>query len=134
MASRANVISIPFVCLHKQKEYPVKGILKLPSGYLVQMWLVENLISDLTRNVRYNRHSSKDSLYQFQDKVLVMSIIRPTRDLMRELAPPTQVILPNDAKKLHQFKDLLERMLMLDPAKRASVNHCLAHPFIQDNA
>lgn len=51
---------------------------------------------------------------------------------MRELAPPHHAILTSDAKKLVQFKDLLERMLMLDPAKRASVNHCLAHPFIQD--
>lgn len=68
----------------------------------------------------------------FQDKVVVMSIIRPTRDIMRELQPPNQAVLPSDAKKLQQFKDLLERMLVLDPLKRASVNHCLAHPFIQD--
>lgn len=79
-----------------------------------------------------NRHNTKDPLYQFQDKVVLMSMIKPSRDIMRELAPPHQAVLALDAKKIGQFKDLLERMLMLDPAKRASVNHCLAHPFIQD--
>lgn len=61
-----------------------------------------------------------------------MSSIKPTRDLQMELAPPHHRLPPTEAKKISQLKDLLERMLMLDPAKRASVNHCLTHPFIQE--
>ncbi|KAJ8736906.1 hypothetical protein PYW07_000177 [Mythimna separata] len=67
-----------------------------------------------------------------REKVVIISSIKPTRDLQAELAPPHHRIAPAEAKKIAQLKDLLERMLMLDPAKRASVNHCLAHPFIQD--
>lgn len=67
-----------------------------------------------------------------REKVVVISSIKPTRDLQAELAPPHHRLATPEAKKIAQLKDLLERMLMLDPAKRASVNHCLAHPFIQD--
>lgn len=68
----------------------------------------------------------------FQEKIVIMSSIKPTRDLQTELAPPHHRLPAPEAKKITQLKDLLERMLMLDPAKRASVNHCLAHPFIQE--
>ncbi|KAJ8737888.1 hypothetical protein PYW08_000483 [Mythimna loreyi] len=67
-----------------------------------------------------------------REKIVIISSIKPTRDLQAELAPPHHRIAAPEAKKIAQLKDLLERMLMLDPAKRASVNHCLAHPFIQD--
>lgn len=67
-----------------------------------------------------------------REKVVVMTSIKPTRDLQSELAPSHHRLPANEAKKITQLKDLLERMLMLDPAKRASVNHCLAHPFIQE--
>lgn len=67
-----------------------------------------------------------------REKVVIISSIKPTRDLQAELAPPHHRLPTPEAKKITQLKDLLERMLMLDPAKRASVNHCLAHPFIQE--
>ncbi|XP_013179478.1 PREDICTED: serine/threonine-protein kinase prp4 isoform X2 [Papilio xuthus] len=67
-----------------------------------------------------------------REKVVIMSSIKPTRDLQLELAPPHHRLPPEEAKKIAQLKDLLERMLMLDPTKRASVNHCLTHPFIQE--
>lgn len=67
-----------------------------------------------------------------KEKVVIMSSIKPTRDLQTELAPPHHRLPVPEAKKITQLKDLLERMLMLDPSKRASVNHCLAHPFIQE--
>lgn len=35
-------------------------------------------------------------------------------------------------RKVKQLKDLLEGILMLDPAKRISINAALAHPFIQE--
>ncbi|CAG4942860.1 unnamed protein product [Colias eurytheme] len=67
-----------------------------------------------------------------REKVVIMSSIKPTRDLLSELAPPLHRLPAAEAKKVTQLKDLLERMLMMDPTKRASVNHCLAHPFIQE--
>ena len=35
-----------------------------------------------------------------------------------------------DPKLLAQFKDLLERIFMLDPEKRMTVAQALSHPFI----
>lgn len=35
-------------------------------------------------------------------------------------------------KKLGQLKDLLEHCLVLDPAKRMTINQALVHPFITD--
>ncbi|XP_038216440.1 serine/threonine-protein kinase prp4 [Zerene cesonia] len=67
-----------------------------------------------------------------REKVVIMSSIKPTRDLLSELAPSLHRLPAPEAKKVNQLKDLLERMLMIDPTKRASVNHCLAHPFIQE--
>lgn len=67
-----------------------------------------------------------------REKIVIMSSIKPTRDLQTELAPPHHRLPPPETKKINQLKDLLERMLMLDPSKRASVNHCLAHAFIQE--
>lgn len=36
------------------------------------------------------------------------------------------------AKKCEQLKDLLDKMLMLDPSKRISLNEALLHPFITE--
>jgi len=41
--------------------------------------------------------------------------------------------LPEDQlRKVSQLKDFLEKILILDPSKRLSINHALAHPFIQE--
>ena len=41
--------------------------------------------------------------------------------------------LPEDQmRKVQQFRDFLDRIHVLDPAKRISLNECLLHPFIQD--
>ncbi|KAJ0183956.1 hypothetical protein K1T71_000379 [Dendrolimus kikuchii] len=67
-----------------------------------------------------------------REKIIIISSIIPTRDLQSELAPRHHRLPPAEAKKITQLKDLLEKMLMLDPSKRAPVNQCLAHPFIQE--
>lgn len=66
-----------------------------------------------------------------REKVVVMTNINQSRDLSAELIGRQR--LPEDqVKKVGQLKDLLEKTLMLDPAKRISINHALAHPFIHD--
>uniref|UniRef100_A0A182QUI4 Serine/threonine-protein kinase PRP4 homolog n=1 Tax=Anopheles farauti TaxID=69004 RepID=A0A182QUI4_9DIPT len=66
-----------------------------------------------------------------REKVVVVSMIKPTRDLQQELIAGQN--LPDDQiRKVSQLKDLLDKMFALDPAKRISLNHALAHPFIQD--
>lgn len=67
----------------------------------------------------------------FQEKIVVQSAVKPTRDLQQELIADQN--LPEDQqKKVLQLKDLLEKVFALDPAKRISLNQALAHPFIQD--
>ncbi|XP_018425957.1 PREDICTED: serine/threonine-protein kinase PRP4 homolog [Nanorana parkeri] len=66
-----------------------------------------------------------------REKVTVMSTINPTKDLLVDLIGCQR--LPEDQrKKVHQLKDLLDQILMLDPAKRISINQALQHPFIQE--
>jgi len=61
----------------------------------------------------------------------VLSTIAPNRDLLAELVGYQR--LPEDQmRKVKQLKDLLESVLMLDPAKRISINGALSHPFIQE--
>lgn len=61
----------------------------------------------------------------------MLSTISPTRDLLAELVGFQR--LPEDQmRKVKQLRDLLESILMLDPAKRISINSALAHPFIQE--
>ena len=35
-------------------------------------------------------------------------------------------------RKVTQLKDLLEKIFMLDPAKRITINEALSHPFIKE--
>uniref|UniRef100_A0A1A7XGF1 Serine/threonine-protein kinase PRP4 homolog n=1 Tax=Iconisemion striatum TaxID=60296 RepID=A0A1A7XGF1_9TELE len=66
-----------------------------------------------------------------REKVTLMSTINPTKDMLSELIGCQR--LPEDQrKKVMQLKDLLEGTLMLDPAKRISINQALQHPFIQE--
>lgn len=67
----------------------------------------------------------------FQDKIVVINIIKPTRDLQQELIA-NQNLPEEQLRKVVQLKDLLDKIFSLDPSKRISLNHALAHPFIQD--
>ncbi|KAM9308284.1 serine/threonine-protein kinase PRP4 homolog [Gastrophryne carolinensis] len=66
-----------------------------------------------------------------REKVTVMSTINPTKDLLSDLIG-CQRLPEEQRKKVHQLKDLLDQILMLDPAKRISINQALQHPFIQE--
>lgn len=66
-----------------------------------------------------------------REKITVMSNINPTKDLLALLIGYQR--LPEDQlKKVTQLKDLLDKMLVVDPSKRISLSHCIAHPFIQE--
>ncbi|XP_043094374.1 pre-mRNA processing factor 4Bb [Puntigrus tetrazona] len=66
-----------------------------------------------------------------REKVTVMSTINPTKDLLADMIGGQR--LPEDQrKKVMQLKDLLDSTLMLDPAKRISINQALQHLFIQE--
>ncbi|KAJ8011114.1 hypothetical protein DPEC_G00054830 [Dallia pectoralis] len=66
-----------------------------------------------------------------REKVTVISTINPTKELLSDMVGCQR--LPEDQrKKVAQLKDLLDRTLMLDPAKRISINQALQHPYIQE--
>ncbi|XP_068438001.1 pre-mRNA processing factor 4Bb [Clinocottus analis] len=66
-----------------------------------------------------------------REKVTVMNTINPTKDLITDMIGCQR--LPDDQrKKVMMLKDLLDSTLMLDPAKRISINQALQHPFIQE--
>lgn len=74
---------------------------------------------------------AKHEVLLLQEKVVVMSTLNPSRDLLSELIGNQN--LPEDqARKVNQLKDLLERILMLDSSKRIAINQALTHPFIQE--
>lgn len=60
-----------------------------------------------------------------------MSVVKVSRDLQSELVAG-QALPPEQLKKVTQLKDLLEKALAIDPAKRISLNNALTHPFIQE--
>lgn len=66
-----------------------------------------------------------------REKVVVMSVVKVNRDLQTELVAG-QALPADQLKKVTQLKDLLEKALSIDPAKRISLNNALTHPFIQD--
>ncbi|KAF4089724.1 hypothetical protein AMELA_G00070070 [Ameiurus melas] len=66
-----------------------------------------------------------------REKVTVMSSINPTKDLLNDMVGRQR--LPEDQrKKVIQLKDLLDQILVLDPAKRISINQALQHPYVQE--
>lgn len=67
-----------------------------------------------------------------RDKVIEMCNNNTTRDLFKEIRKSCKNLSPGEEKKLNQLKDLLDKMLMLDPNQRFSVSDCLKHAFIQE--
>ncbi|KAF5292109.1 hypothetical protein FQA39_LY14064 [Lamprigera yunnana] len=66
-----------------------------------------------------------------REKIVVMSVVKASRDLQSELVAG-QALPPDQLHKVTQLKDFLEKALSIDPAKRISLNNSLTHPFIQD--
>ena len=63
----------------------------------------------------------------------MITSIHPSKDLLAELIGYSR--LPDDQlRKVQQLRDLLDKILMLDPAKRTPLNLALGHPFITDKS
>ena len=60
-----------------------------------------------------------------------MPIINPSNELLSALIGE-QVLDDTHVQKVHQFKDFLEKCLILDPSKRISINQALTHPFVTE--
>lgn len=58
-----------------------------------------------------------------------MDVTAPLEDLGAKLASHRSP--DDDRRSLAGLRDLLEKMLVLDPAKRIGVREALAHPFIK---
>lgn len=61
--------------------------------------------------------------------VKLVSVTSPLEDLGAKLS--AKRASDDDKRDIAHFKDLLEKMLVLDPAKRIGVREALAHPFIK---
>ena len=70
-------------------------------------------------------------IYCVQEKITVIKYINPTKDLM-EMLVGKHKLNEESKRKVIQLRELIEKMLILDPAKRATVSHCLTHPFISE--
>ena len=60
-----------------------------------------------------------------------MTSINATKDMLADMIPFKR--LPEDQmRKVTQLKDILDKLLAIDPAKRAPINQLLTHPFITE--
>lgn len=84
-------------------------------------------------------HFDSECAFLYQDfdkvtekvKIVTMGHISVSRDLGEELLAG-QTLNENMKRKVLQLKDLLDKILVLDPAKRISPSQALMHPFIQE--
>jgi len=59
-------------------------------------------------------------------------ISKPTRDLRARLLPSASAKLKDDETKMVlSFVDLLDKCLVLDPARRITPKDALMHPFVR---
>ncbi|XP_038211224.1 serine/threonine-protein kinase PRP4 homolog [Zerene cesonia] len=74
----------------------------------------------------------KKDEFSGREKFEEVSYVTVQRDLFKELKRSRKDMTANEEKKIGQLKDLLDKMLMLDPGQRISVNDSLKHLFIQE--
>ena len=60
-----------------------------------------------------------------------MTAFNSSRDLLADLVGG-QVLDDAHLRKVHQLRDLLDKLFVLDPSKRLSINQALMHAFITE--
>jgi serine/threonine-protein kinase PRP4 len=68
----------------------------------------------------------------FKEKVSVLYNIPITRDIQNELMPPNQRLPDDQKKKVKELKDLLEKIIVIDPTKRIGIRQAIVHPFVDE--
>ncbi|EDV25501.1 uncharacterized protein TRIADDRAFT_24000, partial [Trichoplax adhaerens] len=66
-----------------------------------------------------------------KEKISIISNLNSSKDLLAMLVG-NQRLEESHYRKVTQLKDLLDKIFMLDPAKRISINEALSHPFIKE--
>jgi serine/threonine protein kinase len=61
----------------------------------------------------------------------ILYVDKPNKDLKAELIGSNDPPVGEEAKKLTQLVDLLDKALTLDPARRLTVQQALTHPFLK---
>jgi len=74
-------------------------------------------------------HHELDPVTQ-KDRLRRLTTINPSVDLMQRLKK-NQKLNEDEKRKLVQFKDLLDKMLVIDPSKRITPKEALQHDFIK---
>jgi serine/threonine-protein kinase PRP4 len=70
--------------------------------------------------------------FLYQDVARTVHISKPSRDLRARLMPPASAKLKDDETKMVlSFIDLLDKCLVLDPARRLTPKDALMHPFVR---
>ncbi|PAA78635.1 hypothetical protein BOX15_Mlig002035g1, partial [Macrostomum lignano] len=77
-------------------------------------------------------HVVKDKVTE-KEKLVVLKNVTVERDLLRELIGKQQNLSPTEHRKVGQLRDLLDRALTLDPAKRIGIGEALRHAFIVES-
>lgn len=94
----------------------------------------------LKKGIFSSRHFEENGAFNLldEDKVSgqqmrkVVHVIKATKNLTKELQGSTLQPDPSTKRKVKQLGDLLEKIFVLDPDKRITVEEALAHPFVQD--
>eukprot|EP00800_Vazella_pourtalesii_P007052 TRINITY_DN192_c0_g1_i1.p1 TRINITY_DN192_c0_g1~~TRINITY_DN192_c0_g1_i1.p1 ORF type:complete len:769 (-),score=118.57 TRINITY_DN192_c0_g1_i1:45-2351(-) len=66
-----------------------------------------------------------------KEKISILNFMNPKKDLLACLIG-NQKLSDGEMRKVQQLKDFVEKCLILDPAKRMSINHAITHPFIAE--
>lgn len=98
----------------------------------------------LKRAAFWDQHFLPDGTFQSQeyDNVTRRDVVRPmvinktvpAKELKTRLFASSKGLSPADARELHDFVDLLEKCLALDPARRITPIEALKHKFISRSA
>ncbi len=65
------------------------------------------------------------------EKITVLTNIPATRDIQNELIA-NQRLPEEQLKKVLQLKDLLDKILIIDPTKRINIKQASVHPFVEE--